>query len=655
MTGDRRYQRARDRSRERLVREFYRLFEHLRRAGRRTPALARKAGRRLADVPEAFKALVVVVAIPVALSVAASERWSTLTSAAMQRLLRKRVLGVIFLAFLLGALLPDSTVSWLLRLPGVWVLAALLARAVYPHTLRGRVRRGCGLAGWSGWWDLRRHASAHAARRAAVASRPALATPIHQCTSSSTAALFIERLPISECGTWLGRSTVGPVIGTECYAPYRDVVGLIAPPQSGKTALIGHHVIDHPGAVVTTSSKPDVYGYTAALRGRRAASRRVELFNPERLAGLSSTFRWSPVAGCEHPAVAAERAAALVGATSAAGGEDGTFWLDSSSKVLRCLLMAAALDNRTMGEVAMWVTNPSSLGGEALTLLEQVHDRYVPEGWAAELRQVLQTDAKRTRESIFLTLSQSVAFMSDPDVAAICTPMPSDPVFDVASFLADIGTLYVLGSDRPHANVAPLLAALTSYVFETAKRLASSKPAGRLDPPLLLALDEAALITPVPLDRWVADAGGRGIHIVWVVQSASQLAQRWGRDGANTIWNATNAKLVYGGLTVEADLTAISRLCGERYEVVFDGQWGQRLERMAVLPVDKLRTLPMWHALLLHRVMPPTVVRLKPFWERRDVRRFGAPPTVPPISSVFPQAEAADSPTVPISPPNAPR
>jgi hypothetical protein len=609
----------------------------------------------LISVPGLLGDLLYVVALPCLMSFLASDRWSTVASGAAEHLLRKRVLSGVAIAFIFGALLPDSLISWLLRLPGLLTFAVLIGRAVYPHTVRGRVRGACGMAGWATWWDLRRHASAHAARHASVASRPSVAESIAGCGGSTvlpglgSAPRFVERLPITECGTWLGRSMVGPVLGTDCYAPYRDVVGLIAPPQTGKTALLGHHVIDHPGAVVSTSTKPDVYVHTASLRVLKAASGRVELFNPENLAGLPSTFRWSPVAGCEHPAVAAERAAALVGATSAAGGEDGTFWLDSSSKVLRCLLMAAALDNRTMGEVAMWVTNPVTLAGEALTLLEQVHDRHVPAGWAGELRQVLHTDAKRTRESIFLTLSQSVAFMSDPDVATICTPMPSDPVFDVASFLADNGTLYVLGSERPHASVAPLLAALTSYVFETAKQLASRRTSGRLDPPLLLALDEAALITPVPLDRWVADAGGRGIHIVWAVQSPSQLAQRWGREGANTVWNATNAKLVYGGLTLEADLTAISRLCGERHEVVRDGQWGQRLERMPVLPVDRLRTLPMWHALLLHRVMPPTVVRVRPVWDRRDVRGASAPPAVPPISSVFARADGSDdAPTVPI-------
>lgn len=634
--------------------EFVKAVPDRVKAGRRRtwPRLFRGLIRRCRQVCALVAALPAVVLLPALHAGAASPRWAFLCGGVAAWLTRRKTLLVAGAALLIGLVLPAGVLAVVLVLPGVTVGGVLLLRAVYPHTTRGRVRTRCGVEGWATWWDLRRHTSAHAVRHVAVDSRPSLARRISTPADgldgqAARSARLIERLPITECGIWLGRSTVGPVVGTECYAAHRDVVGLIAPPQTGKTAVLGHHVLDHPGAVVSTSTKPDVYAHSAALRARKAMSGRVELFNPEKLAGIASTFRWSPVHGCHSPTVAAERAAALVGATSAAGGEDGTFWLDSAAKVLRCFLMAAALDGRSMGEVAGWVTNPSETAGQALTLLEQVHVALVPAGWAGELRQVLHTDARRTRESIFLTLSQSVSFMSDPEVAAICTPGPAEPVFDVDSFLADTGTLYILGSERPHASVAPLLAALTSYVFEAAKRLAAGRSAGRLDPPLMLALDEAALITPVPLDRWVADAGGRGIHIVWAVQSPSQLAQRWGREGANTVWNATNAKLIYGGLTLDADLEAVSRLCGERHEVVEDERWGKRLERMRVLPVDRLRTLPQWHALLLHRATPPTIVRLRPVWDRPDVRAAGESPPISPIGAVSPSD--ADAPTQPIA------
>ncbi|GAA4549744.1 hypothetical protein GCM10023175_38400 [Pseudonocardia xishanensis] len=44
----------------------------------------------------------------------------------------------------------------------------------------------------------------------------------------------------------------------------------------------------------------------------------------------------------------------------------------------------------------------------------------------------------------------------------------------------------------------PLLTAFTEAVFATAKQVAAARPAGHLDPPLGLFVDEIADITPVP-------------------------------------------------------------------------------------------------------------------------------------------------------------
>ena len=62
-------------------------------------------------------------------------------------------------------------------------------------------------------------------------------------------------------------------------------------------------------------------------------------------------------------------------------------------------------------------------------------------------------------------------------------------------------------------GTAPLVTALTGHIAREARRIAATRPGGRLDPPLTLALDEAALICPIPLDNWTADMGGRNVTI----------------------------------------------------------------------------------------------------------------------------------------------
>ena len=61
----------------------------------------------------------------------------------------------------------------------------------------------------------------------------------------------------------------------------------------------------------------------------------------------------------------------------------------------------------------------------------------------------------------------------------------------------------------------------------------SRQPGGRLDPPLLMALDEVTQICPVPVPSWLADSGGKGIQILTVAHGEAQLpGPVGGRRGA---------------------------------------------------------------------------------------------------------------------------
>ena len=110
---------------------------------------------------------------------------------------------------------------------------------------------------------------------------------------------------------------------------------------------------------------------------------------------------------------------------------------------------------------------------------------------------------------------------------------PAGTPFDVEALLYQCGTVYMLGAQD--AQVAPLVTALTGHIARTARQIAGRQPGGRLDPPLTLDLDEAALICPIPLDEWTADMGGRNVthpHRRPVTPAAAKAvgARRRGRD-----------------------------------------------------------------------------------------------------------------------------
>lgn len=516
--------------------------------------------------------------------------------------------------------------GYLLAAFGVVVLAFGAGRLAYPHTARGKARTELHAEGWPSHRKLRAHVSKRAAAERMVPVRPSLQRAVCDPVTGKPSAALIARLPASQFGTWLGTTAVGPSFGVPVYATHEDVVGVIGPPRSGKGALLGSAILDHPGAVLSTQTKAETWRDTSALRAAVARNRQVELLDPDRQTGEKSTFRWNPVRGCREVATAQERAAAF--AVAGAGVKDGDsnakYFADRAAWVLRVLLMSADVHGYTLLDVWTWTAdfNPASESPVCAAAAVRAVADQLPRGWLEAYFSVVNIQAEKTWDGIEQAIAGALAFLADPMVAELCCPDDGDDGFDVAEFLANRSTVYLIASDKKEGSAAPLLAAFTSYVFEEAKRIAEDR-GGRLDPPLMLNLDEVALTIPMPLDRWVADSGGRGIHIVYACQADAQARQRWGKDGADTIKNCTSALVVYGGLTVVEDLKALSELAGDYTDR--DGKQHRRLT------VDELRTLPRFHALVLYRSIDATVVRVKPFWLRRDVQQAkqGAPPTPP--------------------------
>ena len=223
-------------------------------------------------------------------------------------------------------------------------------------------------------------------------------------------------------------------------------------------------------------------------------------------------------------------------------------------------------------------------------------------------------------------MRQALAALADPDVLASVDPPPGQE-FDPVTFLRSTNTLYLLASAVASGSSAPLVAAFVEDITETARALAARAPGARLDPPLLLALDEIANLTPLPsLPSLMAEGGGSGITILAVLQSLAQARNRWGEHAADAIWDAATVKVVLGGLGKYRDLDDVARLLGEIDELVETRTTGRAGERSSstsvrsvpVMPASALRTLPFGTGVLLLRQTKPTVIDLHPWTARRD-------------------------------------
>ena len=536
-------------------------------------------------------------------------------------------------AFLTGLPQPDAGPA-----AGLGVLfnpadpaTALSAEGLNPvlYWLVSAVMLG-GLAAFAVWlWIVLRH---HTRKTETDPHRLAgIATSQEVKTAASAKVLLhragtlrpsLESPTPEDVGYLLGASR-----GTKVWASVEDSILLIGPPRSGKGLhVVINAILDTPGAVVTTSTRPD--NLTATLRARRRGGP-VAVFDPQRLAdGIPAGLRWSPVRGCHDPLTAMIRANGLAAATglSAGGVESGGFWEGKTRTALQSLLHAAALDVRPPAELFRWTLDPSA-ASEAVAILNSHPNAAM--GWDDSLAAMIDADPK-TRDSIWQGVSLALSALADPRVLDAVSPGP-DEQFDPETFLTEQGTLYLLATGAGAGASASLVAAFVEDLIETARRLAARSPGARLDPPLLLALDEIGNLAPLPsLPTLMAEGGGTGITTMPVLQSLAQARDRWSEHQAGAIWDASIVKIILGGASNSRDLQDLSTLIGERDEYTDSVTLGDRgtrsnqrsVRRVPILPPDRIRTLPFGTSITMLRSAPPIVTDLRAWPSRQDAAQL---------------------------------
>lgn len=490
-----------------------------------------------------------------------------------------------------------------------WLVVALLL------TLLGGAAYG---ASWV--WDSLRESSESSSPPVGVAGRREVTRVASSKTLLTHAATLrpslVGRKPTpGEIGYQLGKAR-----GVGVWARVEDSMLLIGPPRSGKGLhVVINMIFDAPGPVITTSTRPDNLTVTLTHRERVGP---VAVFDPQRLApGLPAGLRWSPVRGCEDPLTAMIRAKGLASATGFGGVQDAGFWEGKTTSALQSLLHAAALDGRGASTLYQWATNPTP-AADAVRILHSASG--AAEGWADSLDSMLQADP-RTRDSIWQGVSLALSSLADPRVLDSLSPRDGEN-FDPAEFLENNGTLYLLATGAGAGASASLVAAFVEDVVETARRKAAVSPGVRLDPPLLLALDEIGNLAPLPsLPTLMAEGGGSGITTLAVLQSLAQAREKWGDNNAGAIWDASIVKILLGGASNSRDLQDLSTLIGDRDEPTdtintdtYGTHSSQRsIRRVPIMPPDQLRTLDFGTAIVMLRSARPIITRLSP-WTNRD-------------------------------------
>ena len=426
---------------------------------------------------------------------------------------------------------------------------------------------------------------------------------------------------------WLGLPTGQRADGLLWRAGREQAVLVLGPPRCGKTScFVVPSVVEAPGAVVSTSTKPEVLEATGRYRSRRGPCYVFDPSGAVELPDYATQLRWSPVTGCEDFEHAVSTAHHLASAARP-GSElsESAHWVERAEAVLAPLLHAAAVSGRPMRDVMAWV-----LG----------HDLAEPSGIlegrgafmaGIVLSGIVATEA-RERSGIMSTAAGILsAYRSERALRAAC-----EPNFDPAGFVGSAGALYICSPSHAQEQLAPLVVTL----IEQIRAATYARPRGSV--PVVLALDEVAQIAPLPsLPAIAAEGGGQGLVTLACLQDLSQARVRWG-EAAEGFFSLFNSKLIFPGIGDRRTLEHVSALAGDvkvamesvanpkvEFWAVMAGMQGHRVVTESFvwrprLPVDEVYRGRPGEVIWAESGRPLFRVLARPFWEDPIFRQWSS-------------------------------
>lgn len=398
---------------------------------------------------------------------------------------------------------------------------------------------------------------------------------------------------------------------------------VIAPSGAGKTPRVVVPIcLTHQGPAVITSVKADVLTLTAAARAKQGP---VLVFDPTESQG--PTVRWSPIAGIHTWADALDVARWL---KDAAGDhimsdvENGGYWEAEASHLWAPLVFLAASQGGTMVDVGRMIDPDDTTMGAITDAINTLGDPDAAQYW----REFLRTDP-RPRASILGTARTMLEAWRHPRIRHAIDVHPGDPdALDLDFITRGAGTLYLVSPAAEQSAFTAVYSCLVNAILMRVELAAQQHGGLPLDPPLLLMLDEAANIAPLPkMDQVASKSAGEGVLLVSVWQDLGQIEKVYGPARARTILSNHYAKIYLPGISDQHTLDTLSAQIGRDLVTTQSSSWSvdghtrsiSEHEEL-VAPADWLRRLPTGDAIVLVGNYPPIHGRVTAWFEDKHLR-----------------------------------
>ena len=298
-------------------------------------------------------------------------------------------------------------------------------------------------------WSRRRGRRSRVDRAASRMGRGRDLAPIGRRQASATAA----RLGVESPGLVIAKTVAG---GQPLYQDWESVSVDIWGPRVGKTTSRAiPAILEAPGAVVVTSNKRDVVD---ATRGPRSDLGEVWPFDPQGIVGAPADWWWNPLTYVTDEVKADILADVFASASRDPSARTDAYFEPAGQRLLANLLLAAALAQRPLTQVYLWLSDPSE--DEPVGVLEA-------EGYpllAAALQSVVNAPEKQrggvygTAQQIasFMTNREAMRWVTDDGAPAASSATGANPwtqgrarrrEFNPHEFVKTSGTVYSLSKD----------------------------------------------------------------------------------------------------------------------------------------------------------------------------------------------------------------
>jgi type IV secretion system protein VirD4 len=440
---------------------------------------------------------------------------------------------------------------------------------------------------------------------------------------------------LGEHGILLGR-----LGGRYLMLPGQQGVALEAPPRSGKgVGLVIPNLLNWPGSTIVSDIKGENFQRTAGYR--QAHGQEVHLFDPLSERGCSA--RWNPLGYVSTVPYRCiddlQRIASMLFPDPQAGDP---FWTSSA----RSLFLGIALylfetegATRTLGEVLRqgMASDDEGFQKHWRRVIDACERAGYPLSQEAvqSLYDVIDL-APTTASSIRKTFTSRLDLWLNPMIDAATSAND----FDLRALRERPISIYVQINPDNIARLQPLL----NLFFQQAiglqtRELPEHNPALRHQ--LLLMLDEFPALGRIPvIAESTAFLPGYNVRTVIIVQSNSQLIEKYGVEGAKSIRKMLAARIVFPPKEFE-DAEAVSRELGTytvRQRSVSRPLWGggrpatvsiSEQPRRLLLP-QEVKQLGAQRMILFYEGLRPVLARrIRYFSDRQLSRRERPPPPVP--------------------------